>query len=521
MNAQGQIDRYVAASVSGENDQPMLKRLVTFYLWVRSGACLIRDISARLVPMVFRQAQLRVLRRAMRQAARGRPVRIIVGKSRKTGVSTLVQALFVFLSSVYGLQAAVTLTHTSKATQDIFGIAVRVARHWVARPPTEGVGGKRELFWNDIDSCYTSGTAGGTAVGAGGTPSALHLSEVAKWRDTSKSDTELNATTAVPDDPNTIIIYESTFVGRDLFWTRFRDARDGKTRYEAEFIAWWLDPTLGEEPGPGFKRKPAEDKIALRAARDGVEMTDEMLAWRRAKIAEIGEAYFRQEYPATPEEAIQATKGLILGEIIRDTFITKLPFDPRQVHVDSLQLVGGIDFGFIHPTVIWSAYLWAGQLFVFQCARMFESVAEDQVAGLVSRGTYYCDPSGRGYREELSAAAVKVNLRVILEQAPRTVAAGEDIQTFEMRALVQAIESKRLFILVCEETQTEELLDEAESLSWNEKTGKPDMGQGTADGHFDMIMGLKYLVMGALTGGKVKARTVGCKPAGKGRSFRV
>lgn len=498
MNAQAQIDRYVADWVGGANDRPMLGKLVNFYLWVEKGACLIRDVRAQLVRMVFRQAQLRVLRRAMSQAARGLPVRIIVGKSRKTGISTLVQALFVFLSSVYGLQSATTLTHTTKATDEIFGIAVRIAKHWAARPPTQDVGGKRELFWNDIDSMYTSGTAGGTAVGAGGTPSALHMSEVAKWARNKKSETEVNATTAVPDVADTIIIYESTFVGRDLFWKRFSDARDERTRYQAEFIAWWLDPTLSADPGPKFERTKEERAITRRAAADGVELTDEMLAWRRAKILEIGAGLFRQEYPATAEEAIQATKGLILPHM-RDCLIDALPFDPRQVHVDELVGVGGIDWGYVHPTVIWSAWLWAGQLFVHQVWWQTQALVSECVPGLCDRYTYYCDPSGLQYRKELAAAAQKAGRRVILKAPPRSKGAGEDYQTVEMRALVQAVESGRLFIIRGDRTDTDGLLEETDSLSWNEKTGKPDMTTDSSeDHHYDRIMGLKYLVMGAL-----------------------
>jgi hypothetical protein len=498
----------------------MLRKLVNFYLWVERGACLIRDVSATLIRMSFREAQLRVLRRAMSQAARGRPVRIIVGKSRKTGISTLVQALFVFLGSLYPLQAAVTVTHTTKATKEIFGIAVRVARQWTARPPTEGVGGLRELFWQDLDSSYTSGTAGGVAVGAGGTPSALHLSEVAKW-ERNKEDSEYNATTAVPDVPETIIIYESTFVGRDLFWRRFDDARRGKTPYEAEFIAWWMDPTLEAEPGQNFRRTRTERRIARMAAEDGVEVSDGMLAWRRAKIASIGEALFRQEYPTTPEEAIQATKGLILP-MMRQAIVQALPFDPRAIARDSVDLLGGIDFGYADPTAEWSGYRYDQAVYVDQCWWGVETLAHEQVEGLRDGTTYYCDPSALNFRKELARAAKLAGRRVTLIKAPRRKDPGEDIDTAELRMLIQAIESGGLRLVANDdmEPHIDDLLAETDTFSWDERTGKPNMERSDETHHFDRVMGLKYLIMGARRPRK-KAETHGEVPTGKGRSFAI
>jgi hypothetical protein len=468
--------------------------------------------------MEFRQAQLRVLRRMMRQAAAGKPIRLIVGKSRKTGISTLIQALFVFLSSLYPLQRAITLTHTGQATAEIFAIAVRIAEKWTARLPTEDIGGRRELFWTDLDSWYSSGTAGGTAVGAGGTPSALHLSEVAKW-ERRKNETELNATTAVPDVPETIIVYESTFVGRDLFWRRFDDARKGRTRYEAEFIGWWLDPTLAADPGEHFHRTRTEQNIARIAAEDGVEISDEMLAWRRAKIAEIGEALFRQEYPTTPEEAIQATKGLILP-MMRMAIIPELPFHPGATAPDSVSLLGGIDFGYADPTAIYSGFGYDRRIWVDGCWWGVETLAHEQVAGLRDRSTYYCDPSGLNFRKELSRAAKLEGVKAKLVAAPRSKTAGEDIATVELRRLIAAVETGHLMIVDRPESQIDELLIETDTLSWDERTGRPNMERGDESYHFDRIMALKYLVMGALRK-PAKSQTHGEQPAGKGRSFAV
>ncbi len=518
MDAREEIEQYVRDVASGANPRPMLRRLANFFLWVESGACRIRDVRANLVPMRFREAQLRVLVRMMRQAAAGRPVRIIIGKSRKTGVSTLIQALGVLFCSLYQLQRAITLTHTGVATKEIFSIAVLVAKKWTSRPATEGLGGLLDLHWTDLGSWYSSGTAGGVAVGAGGTPSLLHLSEVAKW-EKRKAENEMNATTAVPDVEETIIVYESTFVGRDLFWRRFDDARQGLTGYDALFIGWWMDPTLSADPGEHFRRTKTEAHIAELAAEDGIEITDHMLAWRRMKIALIGANLFRQEYPTTPEEAIQATKGLILP-MMRKAIVTDLPFEPHQMAEDSVDRIGGIDFGYNDPTVIGSGWRYDQRVWVDQCWWGVESYASEQVDGLRERSTYYCDPSSLNYRKELGKAAGEAGVRVTLVKAPRKKDPGEDIATVELRMLIHAVDSGRLMWHNSPDMRlhTERLLVETDTLSWDERTGRPHMAHSEEAYHFDTIMMLKYLVMGALRP-RVKARTVGERPAGKGRSF--
>jgi hypothetical protein len=70
------------------------------------------------------------------------------------------------------------------------------------------------------------------------------------------------------------------------------------------------------------------------------------------------------------------------------------------------------------------------------------------------------------------------------------------------------------------EAQVEQLLAETDTLSWDENSGRPDMAHHAETHHFDRIMALKYLVMGALRP-RVKSRTVGERPVSRGRSFRI
>ena len=65
------------------------------------------------------------------------------------------------------------------------------------------------------------------------------------------------------------------------------------------FLPWSIDPDYRRKVDPDFKMDAEESKLA-----ELHKLRAEQIAWRRAKIAQLGSAeYFAQEYPTSPEEA--------------------------------------------------------------------------------------------------------------------------------------------------------------------------------------------------------------------------
>ena len=143
---------------------------------------------------------------------------------------------------------------------------------------------------------------------------ASHNSECAFWNNA--ADHAKGIMQAVPNAPGTEIILESTANGvGNYFHQQWLAAEAGLSDFIAIFIPWfWQDEY----------RVTAEDNFTLTTSEEELQkaylLSNEQIAWRRAKIAELavngqdGEKAFRQEYPCTPHEAF-----ILTGE---DSFIS-------------------------------------------------------------------------------------------------------------------------------------------------------------------------------------------------------
>lgn len=482
-----QINRYLVDFARGHIPaDSMLGRLCTFWRWAQTFAE-IRHANSDIGRMVPRVSQMWLQLAMMDQAASGQPIRIVEGKARKRGASTWIQLFGVFQGAHYGNQRAMTLGHNDRSTRDIFDIARTCASRCTVLDPQV----TSELRWPDTGSVYYCQTAGATATGAGGTPSFLHQSEVAKW-EKNKTETEYNSKIAVPDEPTTCVFQESTFVGRDLFWDRFTSASQGEGQYRAVFIPWWLDGDCLVPARQNFELDDEERTIIERGRAVGVTITPGMLQWRREKVAELGAYVFRQEFPSTPEEAVESA-GLLVLPNLSDCLVDALPFDPKLL--PNGHALGGIDFGYLDATSIISSIEWGGVLYVTKVFRRTKGLAEQWVEGLVAKHRYACDPSATQAIAELNAARSRSGLKCSLFAAP-----GSDDAAGDWMALAHFVRSGRLRIL---RSAAPQLLAEANSLQWD--SGKADVRKirdpdildgstGASFGHFDTLDALRYNV---------------------------
>lgn len=478
-----QVAKFCALAQAEQIDaRSMLGRLCTFVSWVATQQCYIRDIHSKIIPLAFNSAQVLVLATMMMQAARDRPIRVVILKARKLGVSTLVQAWFYFLCRHYRNERALTLAHQTEATGEIFDITRRVGQ----KDPQGLPRVNRRMLFFPSDSMYSCHTAGGKGVGAGGTPSLLHRSEMALWRE-QKVETIYTSGNAVPEVPSTCIIDESTARGREEFFSEFEDAHDAAHGFEPLFLPWFLDDRLTAPLGDSGVPSDEEAGIRRTAAVYGLVVSDEQLAWRRVKIAELGEDTFRQEFPSTPSEAVQARKGLVLPGL-RECIIDDLPFDPRMI--DNADRQGGVDFGYGDPTVILTAYTVGGALWIVGLYRESGALSEDHAEGLWNGHRYWCDPSGLQARHELRQAA---RVQCELLQAPAVKAAEDDWD--RVRKLIR---EGGLRIM---RDVSHQLVLEADNFAYDPSSGKPKHYRSEACGHFDCLDGLRYAVTGMLRGG--------------------
>lgn len=244
----------------------------------------------------------------MGQHKAGKPVRIIVLKSRRMGVSTHLQARFVHSACTTLSFHGITGAHLDESSQYLHGMAEHMIHKLPAaiRPTKQtGIQGKRIVF--DHGSSLRTFTAGGRdSVGRATGANGLHGSEVAFWPDAKGTLAALLQ--IIPRDINSIVVLESTANGvGNEFHTRWNAAVNGDGSYLPFFAAWFEFPDYvlsDEETQRIMGSEPELDDREEALFSSGVTLNQ--LAWRRLTIAdECGgdPSIFDQEYPDSPAVA--------------------------------------------------------------------------------------------------------------------------------------------------------------------------------------------------------------------------
>ena len=283
----------------------------------------IRSKAGKLEPLLLNQVQQFIHERLEAQRRDTGRVRALILKARQPGVSTYVGARFYWkVTHGRGLRAFI-LTHRDQATANLFAMAKRFHDGCPApvKPLTKASNAK-ELTFGLLDSGYQVGTAKAAGVGRSDTIQFFHGSEVAHWANAEEH--AAGALQAVPREAGTEIILESTANGvGGLFYNLWQAAVRGDGDYQAIFIPWFMHADYTGALPAGWRAPPAFERYG---ALHG--LVPEQLYWAWTKNAELAAASgdpaddltwrFRQEYPATAQEAFQVSgqTSLIRPELV-------------------------------------------------------------------------------------------------------------------------------------------------------------------------------------------------------------
>ena len=327
-----------------EREKAILQRLKGDFPHYAEKCLKIRPKKGEIIAFKLNRVQREIHDRLERQLAETGKVRALILKARQPGCSTYVEGRYYWkVTQRRGVRAFI-LTHKQDATDNLFGMVERfhVNCPTVVQPQT-GKSNAKELAFPLLDSGYKVGTAGTEGVGRSETIQFFHGSEVAFWK---QADAHMSGVLqAVPDLDGTEVILESTANGNaGLFYSMCKAAERGEGGYQVIFIPWhWHDEY--QKPAPDDWQAPAEF-VEYGSLHD---LSPEQLYWAWAKNGELAQSTggdegsicwkFRQEYPATAEEAFQ-TGG-------DETFIrSELVYAARKNTVtpdDDAAIVLGVD----------------------------------------------------------------------------------------------------------------------------------------------------------------------------------
>lgn len=293
------------------------------------------------MPLVPNRAQLRLYALMAAQRAAGLPVRIIVLKSRRQGISTGFEAYC--FADVFNrpTRRAFVAAHDAAASSVLFQMNKRFAQNLPKHEQKEMERSNRaELLWkHPHSSSFLVQTAGNLNLGRGDLIHDFHGSEIAFWPNA--EETLLSVQQCIPPLPETAVVLESTANGvGGVFHERWKAAvqrmleSDGSLDgFVPIFFSWLEDPDNRKKIPPGYEFGALDDDERRLRKHHGA--SDEHLFWRRWKIAEecLGDVEkFKQEYPSTTEEAFRHSgRPAIPRVIIR--YHESTVSEPRKVRL--------------------------------------------------------------------------------------------------------------------------------------------------------------------------------------------
>lgn len=281
----------------------------------------IKRKDGKIVPFRLNSAQIRLYETIRQQEKAGKPLRIIILKSRQMGFSTLTEALIYYRTATRKNVSSFIITHKDEATANLFRMSKLYQEKNPVRPMLKNSNAKELIFENPtknarekerkpgLRSRIKCSTAGGQGVGRSDTLMNIHASELAFWPG-DIAETLSGLMQAVPNTAESLVIIESTANGFNFFKKLWDDAAAGLNDFIPFFAAWY---EMEEYRMPYHGETLTAEEIELKAA---FGLDDEQIMWRRWCIRNNcgGDLdKFHQEYPATPEEAFIATGAAVFN----------------------------------------------------------------------------------------------------------------------------------------------------------------------------------------------------------------
>jgi hypothetical protein len=288
---------------------------------------------------------------------KGGPVRVIVLKSRKLGVSTIADWLLAELSiQIPGWYSAI-IAHSEDSSKELFDVARRSIERMesLGLVPELRVNNDKEMEFGararearkqqalagemEHGGKMKSGSAGDAYALSGHSPNGLHLSECAKYDIVGDIDRQerviLSVLGSMSKSGPSIVIAESTANGQQgwfykTFVAAMKAQADGDgVNWVPVFIPWFKDPDCWAEVPSGYvwEKWDADDRAREKRLVEQYKLKPQQLYFRRRTLAQdlgMNPDYWDQEYPDSWETAFISSGAGLLGRAHRERMRTQI-----------------------------------------------------------------------------------------------------------------------------------------------------------------------------------------------------
>ena len=277
-----------------------------------------KNASQGFVPFEFNEAQRRINQQLQQQLEETGKVRAIVLKARQQGISTYCAARVFWKTFFTPYTRSVVMAHDSATSDALFNMSRNIIDN-MENPPELQKSNAKEIIFQENKSGYRLYTAGAKEAGRGTTPTIAHLSEVGFWQ----FDEQILAGLfqGISQEEGTEVILESTANGASgEFYRLYQGAMRGENEYIPIFLPWYITKEYRREAPEDMELTTEEWELL-----EKYDLDNDQLYWRRLKIAESGERKFKQEYPASPEEAFLVTGNSVFDQQIINNIAVQAP----------------------------------------------------------------------------------------------------------------------------------------------------------------------------------------------------
>jgi hypothetical protein len=273
----------------------------------------VQDKRGKLVPMLLGPAQKKLNEIVERCKEEGKPVRIIVPKARQVWISVGVAAQFFHGTPFIAGQHTLVLANDEATALNLFSHYQRFADNYQPFAGTVHLPEKKrnttsEIEWEN-ESWIKCHTTRSLSIGRSFTLRRVHFSEAAYYVDLKTTMASVMA--AVPSDPDTMVVVESTpnGVGNE-FHRMCLAAYEGRSEWELLTIFWWENPEYARPLAVAPDRFQATLTPEEWEMKRQYNLSLEQLHWRRWAIMNMlngDSTLFKQEYPSNFEEGFIAS----------------------------------------------------------------------------------------------------------------------------------------------------------------------------------------------------------------------
>lgn len=272
------------------------------------------NLDREFVPFKMNKAQQYIHYRIEKMRKRKGFVKVLVLKGRQQGSSKYFNLRLVRKVVTEDNQACFVLAHESKTSGKLFEDIKAMYNSVPDIPGFKPIADKdneKQLNFNTLNNSIYVGTAQSGESGRGFTFSACHGSEVAFWPNLGKI---LKGLLQAANGQGSEIYLESTANGMNEYYTMCMQAIKGVGEFELIFIPWWWTEEYQKAELDYKMLDDSRDYWSAYMSKDIPNYEDAIpyLQWRTAKVYEIGEGGFKQEYPANPIEAFQFSGSRLL-----------------------------------------------------------------------------------------------------------------------------------------------------------------------------------------------------------------